>query len=133
MAPLLSQPVQLVDNKLKAAQDLIYELENCPEGMSGWKAYEDICIKIFSHLFVPPLNPPKIQFKRKSGIDVRDAIYPDRGLDDNWRFVREDYDAKYIVVEFKNYSKDGSAIDKYTVLQVDDYLKKKHRKVWNNL
>lgn len=124
-AQLLSQPVQLVDKKLEATQAMICELENCPEGMAGWKSYEDICIKIIDHLFVPPLNPPKIQCKRESGIDIRDAIYPNRGLDDNWRFVRDDYDAKYIVVEFKNYSKTGSAIDKQTVLQVDDYLKKK--------
>jgi len=124
-ATLLSEPIKLIDEKLTAAQDMIQELEYCPEGLAGWKRYEDICIKILNHLFVPPLNTPKIQVRRESGIDIRDAIYPNRGLDDNWRFIREDYDAKYIVVEFKNYSKVGNEIDKHTVLQIDDYLKKK--------
>ncbi|MDB5088764.1 MAG: hypothetical protein JWR09_2758 [Mucilaginibacter sp.] len=118
------ESVNLVDDELQMTQSLIKELDNCPEGMPGWKDYENICIEIFNYLFVPPLNEPKIQYKRESGIDIRDAIYPNRGLDDNWRFIREDYDAKYIVVEFKNYAENGSDIDKHVVLQIDDYLKK---------
>ena len=114
---------EILDTELLNVQKLMKELDNCSEGMSGWKDYENICIKIFSHLFVPPLKEPKIQSRRESGIDIRDAIFPNRSSDENWKFVRDDYDAKYIVVEFKNYSKDGSEIDKQVVLQIADYLK----------
>lgn len=103
---------------------LIKRLDECPQDNSGWKEYENTCIEVLNYLFVPPLGEPKIQSRRESGIDVRDAIYPNRNTNENWRFIREDYEAKYIVFEFKNYSDDGCDIDKQTVLQIDDYLKK---------
>jgi hypothetical protein len=115
---------EILDEELLNVQKLMKELDNCPEGMNGWKDYENICIKILSHLFVPPLKEPRIQSRRESGIDIRDAVFPNRSSDENWKFIRDDYDAKYIVVEFKNYSKDGSEIDKQVVLQIADYLKK---------
>ncbi len=115
---------KIVDDKLLEIQGLIKKLDNCPEGKTGWKDYENVCIEILDYLFVPPLGQPKIQSRRESGIDIRDAIYPNRNNNENWRFIREDYDAKYIVFEFKNYSSDGSDIDKQEVLQIDDYLKK---------
>jgi len=121
---LQEQLVKLIDDELLVTQNLIKELENCAEGMEGWKEYEDVCIKIFKYLFVPPLSEPKIQSRRESGIDIRDAIFPNRAANENWKFIREDYDAKYIVIEFKNYAKKGSEIDKYVVIQIDDYLKK---------
>ena len=115
---------KILDRELLNLQELMKELDNCPEGMSGWKDYENICIKILSHLFVPPLKEPKIQSRRESGIDIRDVVFPNRSNDENWKFIRDDYDAKYIVVEFKNYSENGSEIDKQVVLQIADYLKK---------
>jgi len=118
------EPLKLVDEELSKVQGLIKRLDNCPEGKDGWKLYEDICIEILNYLFVPPLGEPKIQSRRESGIDIRDAIYPNRNSNENWKFIRDDYDAKYIVFEFKNYSENGSEIDKQVLLQIDDYLKK---------
>jgi len=118
------EPLKLVDEELSKVQGLIKRLDNCPEGKNGWKLYEDICIEILNYLFVPPLGEPKIQSRRESGIDIRDAIYPNRNSNENWKFIRDDYDAKYIVFEFKNYSENGSEIDKQVLLQIDDYLKK---------
>lgn len=114
----------LIDKELQKVQELIKKLDNCPEGKEGWKTYEDICIEVLNYLFVPPLGKPKIQSRRESGIDIRDAIYPNRNSNENWKFIRDDYDAKYIVFEFKNYSENGSEIDKQVLLQIDDYLKK---------
>ena len=113
------------DTELDRVQLMISNLKNCPEGRIGWKKYEDICIEILIYLFVPPLKPPKIQSRTESGIDIRDAIFPNRNNHENWRFIREDYDAKYILFEFKNYSTDltGSNIDKNVVNQVRNYLK----------
>ncbi len=36
-------------------------LEECPAGRDGWQEFENICIDILHFLFVPPLQPPKIQ------------------------------------------------------------------------
>lgn len=115
---------KLLDSELQKVQGLIKKLDNCPEGQDGWKTYEDICLEIFRYLFVPPLGEPKIQSRRESGIDIRDAIFPNRNNNENWKFIRDDYDAKYIVFEFKNYSENGSEIDKQVLLQIDDYLKR---------
>jgi hypothetical protein len=116
--------LELVDSELIKIQGLIKQLDNCPEGWKDWKRYEDICLEILTYLFVPPLGEPKIQSRRESGIDVRDAVFPNRNNNENWKFIRDDYDAKYIVFEFKNYSESGSDIDKHVLLQIDDYLKK---------
>lgn len=118
------EPVRLIDKELENIQELIKRLDECPEGKEGWKVYEDICIDILNYLFVPPLGEPKIQSRRESGIDIRDAVYPNRNSNENWKFIRDDYDAKYVVFEFKNYSAGGSEIDKQVLLQIDDYLKK---------
>lgn len=122
--PIKEEPIKLIDDELENIQELSKRLDNCPEGKEGWKAYEDICIDILNYLFVPPLGEPKIQSRRESGIDIRDAVYPNRNSNVNWKFIRDDYDAKYIVFEFKNYSKEGSEIDKHVLLQIDDYLKR---------
>jgi len=100
-------------------------LKECPVGQKGWKDYENICIDILNYLFVPPLKQPKIQSRTESGLDIRDALYPNRCDHPNWKFIRTDYDAKYILFEFKNYGKEenGSEIDKSVVNQVRNYLK----------
>lgn len=117
--------ISIEDPELTKIQAMISELKDCPEGISGWKKYENICIKILKYLFVPPLKSPKIQSRTESGIDIRDANFPNRCDYENWRYIREDYDAKYILFEFKNYSTDdkGSNIDKSVVYQVRNYLK----------
>jgi HJR/Mrr/RecB family endonuclease len=122
--PVKEESIKLIDKELEDIQSLIKRLNDCPEGKAGWKTYEDICLDILNYLFVPPLGEPKIQSRRESGIDIRDAVYPNRNSNENWKFIRDDYDAKYIVFEFKNYSKKGSEIDKHVLLQIDDYLKK---------
>ncbi|MFZ3171842.1 MAG: TIR domain-containing protein [Carboxydocellales bacterium] len=117
--------VTIYDEELSKVQRLISKLKDCPEGKDGWKEYENVCIEILNHLFVPPLKEPRIQSRTESGIDIRDAIYPNRGNHENWGFIRNDYDAKYIIFEFKNYATDdtGSEIDKHVVNQVKNYLK----------
>lgn len=116
--------VHIVDESLDSVQKFIRRLDECPEGKEGWKEYENICIDILRYLFVPPLIKPRVQSRTESGIEIRDAIFPNRGNHDIWSLIRNDYDAKYIVFEFKNYSlnKTGADIDKCVVNQVKNYL-----------
>ena len=117
--------VDIFDTELTKINKMSLDLKDCPEGMKGWKTYENICTTILNYLFVPPLKKPKIQSRTESGLEIRDALYPNRCDHPNWQFIRSDYDAKYVLVEFKNYStnKDGSEIDKDVVNQVRNYLK----------
>lgn len=104
--------------------EFIDRLDNCPDGRAGWQQFEDNCIEILSYLFVPPLNIPLIQVRSYSGIDRRDAIFPNRnysGDNNNWALLFHDLKARMILFEFKNYDKDE--IGKEEVLQTNNYMK----------
>jgi hypothetical protein len=98
-------------------------LSGCPAGTSGWKAFEDAALDALCHLFVPPLIRPVVQARTLSGIDRRDAVFPNRITDTGcaWGLLRHDHDARLIPVEFKNY--DRERIGKEEVDQVCGYLK----------
>ena len=119
------ETVQILDSELTKINKLISDLKDCPEGKEGWNDYENICIDILNYLFVPPLIKPKIQSRTESGLDIRDALYPNRCDHIDWKLIRNDFDAKYILIEFKNYStnKGGAKIDKDVVNQARNYLK----------
>jgi len=107
-----------------SAKHLIKQLCSCPKGHAGWKEFEDICIKILCHLFVPPLSKPKIQKRTYSGIDVRDAVFPNRnfGSSNIWGELLRELEARLILFEFKNYDKEE--IGKEEVDQTRNYLTK---------
>src|SRR5437763_9523930 len=107
---------------MNQTNDLISRLEACPGGKSGWKAFEDICIEILCYLFVPPLTKPKIHPRSYSGIDRRDAVFPNRNFRDtnNWTFLGEKLGARMLLFEFKNYHKEE--IGKEEVLQTQSYM-----------
>lgn len=101
---------------------LLNRLKSCPKGRSGWREFEDICIEILTYLFVPPLTKPKIQPRTYSGIDRRDAVFPNRNMrtNNNWGYLYQEFGARMILVEFKNY---GSAeIGKGEVNQTRNYM-----------
>jgi hypothetical protein len=104
------------------AKDLIDRLYLCPKGRVGWKDFEDICIKILCYLFVPPLSQPKIQSRTYSGIDVRDAVFPNRNFDslNIWGELLRELEARLILFEFKNYDKEE--MGKEEVDQTRNYL-----------
>jgi HJR/Mrr/RecB family endonuclease len=45
------EPIKLIDEELENVQVLIRRLDDCPEGIDGWKNYEDICIDVLNYLF----------------------------------------------------------------------------------
>lgn len=102
--------------------NFIERLKSCPSGEKGWKQFEDICIEILTFLFVPPLESPRIQKRSHSGIDRRDAIFPNRNfnLDNTWGKIYKELNARLILFEFKNYDK--SEIGKEEVNQIRNYL-----------
>jgi hypothetical protein len=102
----------------------INRLGACPNGSKGWKVFEDICIEILTYLFVPPLTAPKIQSRSYSGIDRRDAVFPNRNITpgNNWGHLYQELGARMILFEFKNYAQEE--IGKDEVNQTRNYLTK---------
>lgn len=104
------------------AQDFRHRLEGCPAGRDGWKEFEDACVETLRFLFVPPLTDPIIQPRTFSGIDRRDAVFPNRNMDalNNWGHLYKELNARMILFEFKNY--DADDIGKDEVNQTRNYL-----------
>ena len=109
---------------MPASVDLIQRLNECPIGRTGWRQYEDICIEILKFLFIPPLQEPQIQARSLSGIDIRDAIFPNRNLDhvSIWGQLRQELGARLVLFEFKNYDSENISSDE--VDQIRNYLTK---------
>lgn len=92
--------------------DLIREIDDCPLGPTGWVQFEDVCTRILEFLFVPPLTRPNRQPRTYSGVNRRDAIFPNRNITfngetlcKNWHHLYVELDARFILFEFKNYDK----------------------------
>jgi hypothetical protein len=103
-------------------QELIERLRNCPAGATGWRAFEDACILILTRLFVPPLMPPRIQPRTYSGTDRRDAVFPNRNINEqgNWGHLLNELNARMVLFEFKNY--DTEEVGKDETNQTRNYL-----------
>jgi hypothetical protein len=97
-------------------------LDAVPRGLSGWKQFEDAATDALRYLFVPPLADPVLQARSYSGIDRRDAIFPNRnqGVPNHWGRLLHELDARMILFEFKNY--DSEDVGKEEVNQTRNYL-----------
>lgn len=107
---------------MTVVSDFVARLNAVPAGLAGWSIFEMVCIEILTYLFVPPLAAPKIQPRTYSGIDRRDAVFPNRedigtGV---WARIFRELDARLVLFEFKNY--DASDIGKDEVNQTRNYL-----------
>lgn len=103
-------------------QSIRKRLYDCPAGREGWKQFEDACIDALRFLFVPPLTEPIIQPRTYSGIDRRDAVFPNRNIDapNNWGHLLRELAARMVLFEFKNY--DAEEIGKDETNQTRNYL-----------
>jgi hypothetical protein len=104
------------------AQVLRQRLQDCPMGHDGWKLFEDACVDALRFLFVPPLTEPIIQPRTYSGIDRRDAVFPNRNMDaaNNWGRLFRELQARMVLFEFKNY--DAQEVGKGETNQTRNYL-----------
>jgi hypothetical protein len=102
------------------AHSLISRLRSIRPGQRGWSSYEKYCEELLNFLFVPPLKPAIPQSRDYRKANRRDYILPNYALDGGfWEFMRNHYDAHYVVAEVKNLS---SHPEKEDILQVANYL-----------
>ena len=109
---------------MNRAVELARRLDECPPGLAGWQAFEDLCIEILEWLLVPPLTKPIVQKRTINGTERRDAVFPNRNLttQNNWAYLHRKLDAELVLFEFKNY--DREEISAEDVHQTSGYLRK---------
>lgn len=97
-------------------------LRACSPGRPGWRDFEDTCVDVLQYLFVPPLTQPILQPRSYSGIDRRDAVFPNRNINstNNWGRLYRELAARMVLFEFKNY--DVDEIGKDETNQTRNYL-----------
>jgi hypothetical protein len=100
--------------------ELIQRLTECPMGQEHWHDYEVICVEILKEAFVPPLKRLRVQARTWQELERRDALLPLRGAREGWLELREEFEANFLLCEFKNHS---SAFSKGEVNQTRTYLK----------
>jgi len=103
---------------------LIEELNNCKVGNEGAFKFEEICFKFLHHVFSDDLALWKKQKKSNKNLYRFDLLC--RIKDDNqktvWMMLERFFCSKYIIFEFKNYSK---KITQHEVYTTERYLYKK--------
>lgn len=109
---------------MSKSYELRQRIKGCPAGREGWHEFEEACTNALRFLFVPPLTEPIIQPRTFSGIERRDAVFPNRNLDasNNWGHLYKELDARMVLFEFKNYDKE--VIGKDETNQTRNYLTK---------
>lgn len=108
------------DTETRYTYTLIDRLASIRPGKRAWSAYEEYCEELLNFLFVPPLNPAIPQSRDDRGANQRDYILPNYSMDGGfWHFMRNHYEAHYVVAEAKNLT---SCPGKREILQVANYL-----------
>jgi len=101
-------------------QELLDKLVACQPGKADWYVYQSLVGDILECLFAPPLGKPIPELYDKAKANRKDFLMPnytDKGF---WAFMREKYQADYVVVDAKNYTR---KVKKSEVLQIANYLK----------
>lgn len=101
------------DNHL---QNLIEEIQNCKSGRKEFRKYEVICREMLENIFYEDLTLWKEQKSSNDNLFRFDLLC--RIKDENqktfWSIIEKYFNSKYIIFEFKNYSKPISQTEIYT-------------------
>ncbi|MGG3509833.1 HNH endonuclease signature motif containing protein [Paenibacillus lautus] len=98
----------------------ITDLEQCKPGKEDWSKYQRLIGKILEEYFCPPLSKPICESRDSTNSNRRDYILPNYSNEGFWKFIRDKYNADYVVVDAKNYSR---KVSKKDILQIANYLK----------
>jgi len=99
--------------------ELARTLRQISPGKPGWAGYQRTVRDILAAVWCPPLEQPLSEHPNATGVNRRDIIFPNYAGEGVWKFLRDHYEAHYIVVDAKNYVK---GVKKDEVLQIANYL-----------
>lgn len=106
--------------ELSPQQKLLDAFLLCRPGKADWQVYQSLVGDTLECLFTPPLSKPIPELSDKALANRRDFIMPNYAEKGFWAFLREKYQADYIVIDAKNHAR---KIKKSEVLQLANYLK----------
>ncbi len=95
------------------------QLRRMPCGRPSAYQYQNLCSNILEFLFHPPLEKALTESRNDSGVNRRDIILPNYASDGFWKFMRDSYQADFVVVDAKNLC---GGVRKVDVLQLAHYL-----------
>lgn len=107
-------------SKKQLEKELIEKLEKTKSGKTEWNIYQKLLNEILARLFCPPLSNPIYELSDEFKINRRDFIMPNYCDSGFWAYIRNMYNADFIVIDAKNYTK---KVQKKDVLQICNYLK----------
>ncbi|MDQ8194034.1 hypothetical protein QEH59_06340 [Coraliomargarita sp. SDUM461004] len=99
---------------------LLQKLSSCPVGHGGWIEYQRLVRDVFEFLFTPPLSQHIWESADLEKKNRRDIIFPNYASEGFWKFLRDSYNADFIIIDPKNYK---NKIKKNHALQIANYLK----------
>lgn len=108
------------DHLASPAESLLARLAACEPGRDAWVEYQKLIRDIFEFLFTPPLGQSIWESADHSGANRRDVIFPNYTSEGFWKFLRESYNADFIIIDPKNYK---NKVTKAQILQIANYLK----------
>ena len=108
------------DKHCTREEELISRLSSCKPGKADWLVYQKLIVEILEHLFYPPLNKPVAEISDKPKVNRRDVVIANYAESGFWAFMRNRYQADYLIVDAKNYTK---KVRKPDILQIANYLK----------
>ena len=97
-----------LSERFKRGNQLTESLKACKPGQANWRKYEEVGTQILRFLFVPPFKRVIEQSRTEAGDTRRDAVLPNNQYSGFWQLIRDEFDSRHIICEFKNYSSKAS-------------------------
>jgi hypothetical protein len=105
--------------EVRTGRELCAKLHELPRGRNGWEAYEHLCDQILRFLFAADLHGWHKQLRTDDGFNRFDYVCRIGPTTEFWRFLLEHLGSRYVLFEFKNYTKE---IRQGQVLTTEKYL-----------
>jgi hypothetical protein len=103
-APALDGPPILPEEPPRGAH-LCEQLTSMPTGRNHWRRYEKACTEALKFVFEDELTGWEEQKRTESGLSIYDTVCRVVPRHDLWSMIVDQFHSRYIIFEFKNYSK----------------------------
>jgi hypothetical protein len=105
---LTSISYHTTNNNYSIGDSLLKRFDSCPNGISGWLEYENLCTDVFCFLFKDDFRnfTYRTQSYTHDKIFRRDLIINNNYVDVTgfWAQIKSEFNSNLIVIDFKNYS-----------------------------